>query len=436
MRKRPLVVEFSGVPKAGKTTVIKSLSLFLRRNKIPNIVIQERASVCPIKNKESPEFNIWTGCTALTNILQYKQSKDYYVILVDRGIYDTIIWLKLLNKREKLNTKDLEIFNSFFLIERWKKILDLIIFMHVDIEKSLEREYKDLLTNLEGSIMNKDFLADYISTSEFVNKEYASQFRKFLYMDTTKTGTLEGVAKVTKEVIKGLKELSDEEIFLINKSDLKNLLNSSSKFSESKNDLNKIQNVFTNKSYTFMSRSKAEDDSSFLQIIVCSYITHRDSIMVFRKKEIDKNNRLHNKQVIWIGGHLQKKDLESNTKIHDIFYKCLKREIHEEITLDLDDKFKPEYKGMVYDKSHTKSLLHLGIVYHIKLKDDFNISNLDNKTFKELSGQEIDIELIPLKSELFQAKIESIEPWSSNILNSIFKIIIPVPKDRKQMVLF
>ena len=109
-RKRPLIVEFTGLPKSGKTTVVNSLSLFLRRNDIPNIIVTERASVCPIKNKHHPDFNIWTACTSLVNILNYKQTNQYYVIIVDRGIFDALVWLNLLNKKGKLNDQDLSIF--------------------------------------------------------------------------------------------------------------------------------------------------------------------------------------------------------------------------------------------------------------------------------------------------------------------------------------
>src|SRR5438552_9668530 len=92
-RKRPLIVEFAGLPKSGKTTAVNSLSLFLRRNGIPNKVITELASISPIKNKEHPFFNVWTGCVTLVNILEQIQNKENYVIIVDRGIYDSIIWM-------------------------------------------------------------------------------------------------------------------------------------------------------------------------------------------------------------------------------------------------------------------------------------------------------------------------------------------------------
>ena len=68
-QKRPIVIEFSGSPKAGKTSCINSLELFLKRNGFSVKVVQERASVCPVSDKQSPMFNLWTACTSLAGLI-------------------------------------------------------------------------------------------------------------------------------------------------------------------------------------------------------------------------------------------------------------------------------------------------------------------------------------------------------------------------------
>ena len=47
--KRPLIIEFSGSPKSGKTTAIGVLSLFFRRNNFRVETFTERASISPVK---------------------------------------------------------------------------------------------------------------------------------------------------------------------------------------------------------------------------------------------------------------------------------------------------------------------------------------------------------------------------------------------------
>ena len=49
--RRPLLIEFCGSPKSGKSTTITSLNQFLKRNGFTTTVLTERASVCPVSNK-------------------------------------------------------------------------------------------------------------------------------------------------------------------------------------------------------------------------------------------------------------------------------------------------------------------------------------------------------------------------------------------------
>lgn len=51
--KRPLIIEFSGLPKAGKTRTISILELFLKRNGFNVDVFIERASIAPIRTKDT-----------------------------------------------------------------------------------------------------------------------------------------------------------------------------------------------------------------------------------------------------------------------------------------------------------------------------------------------------------------------------------------------
>lgn len=70
-QRRPIIIEFCGSPKAGKTSSIASLNIFLKRNGFKTSVLTERASICPISDKQSPTFNVWT-CTATINEINEK----------------------------------------------------------------------------------------------------------------------------------------------------------------------------------------------------------------------------------------------------------------------------------------------------------------------------------------------------------------------------
>ena len=103
-QKRPIVIEFSGSPKAGKTSCINSLELFLKRNGFSVQIIQERASVCPVSDKQSPMFNLWTACMSLAGLIGTLENKKNQVdvLILDRGIFDALCWFEWLVSNSKM----------------------------------------------------------------------------------------------------------------------------------------------------------------------------------------------------------------------------------------------------------------------------------------------------------------------------------------------
>lgn len=433
-KKRPLIIEFTGSPKSGKTTAINSLSLFFRRNNIPSYVIAEGASICPIPNKKFPEFNIWTGCTSLTELLRCKYDKKNSVIILDRGIFDSLIWMNLSLKNGKLEKDELCKIEDFFLLKRWVKDIDLVIYIYSTAEKALEREYKDLLTVEPGSIMNKPYLNDFLGIAKKCIKKYHDNFNKIISIDTTNTKTIEGVDKVTSVAIESLKELSDEKLVVLPKAKFLKSLNIAG-FTKEKNKYQILQRLLKLYSTT-QRRSIAEEDTQKLQIVVCSVIKYENQIAIFEKHEIHGDKRLHKKNMIWLGGHLHRSDIDNEDKstLHKSLINCLNREIEEET--QIPDNLNPIFKGLVYDKTHGKSLLHLGIVFQIELKNLNIFRSINFQTFHELSGQSHFVEFIPLEKKRFLERIDILEPWSMDILKQLFDIDLSEVRKSNQTILF
>lgn len=432
-RKRPLIVELAGLPKSGKTTVVNSLSLFLRRNDIKCVVVTERAAVCPINNKLHVDFNVWTGCTSLVNILNYKQHREHMVIIVDRGVFDSLVWLNLLHKRGKLKDDELKSFETFFLMERWRKEFDLVISMKASVEESIKREFKDLLTKKEGSIMNRPFLTEYLQVLDECYEKYAALFKKVKVIDTTEIQPLEGSEKCVSEVLQCLKELSDERLVLISKEDFKDRMQFVG-FNQDRRIYEVLERVLKTKKYT-KNRSDSEADNSSIQIVVVCVITYQNQIAIFKKIEVSSDKRLHEKQMVWIGGHLQSSDLENEEHtVYKSMLNCLNRELNEEIEFALESNMK--LKGLVYDNTHQRSTQHLGVIFSVELKNEFVYKSLADKVFKEMSGQATEISFVPRTSEFFQSEIASLEPWSVDILKGLFNINVDRPTGNQQMYIF
>ena len=96
-KRRPVLIEFCGTPKSGKTTSIAALNIFLKRNGFNTEVIHEMAVFCPITNKTHPHFNTWTLFSSLTELIKHYSNNNVDFILVDRSIFDALCWFNWLN---------------------------------------------------------------------------------------------------------------------------------------------------------------------------------------------------------------------------------------------------------------------------------------------------------------------------------------------------
>lgn len=403
--------------------------MFLRRNGIKVKVVTERASVCPINDKNHPYFNVWTGCTSLVNIIDLTQSKDVSVIVVDRGIFDTMIWMRLLLNTHKITESELRAFEDFYLMERWTRHIDLVIHMTTTPASALEREFAALLTEKSGSIMNENTLSQYNTAAEDAVRCYASRFQKVIQIDTTAKATIDGVEEITREVLGAFRDLSDEELIVVPRAEL-DARNEGFALDSKNHQLRWLESTIK-KSGIPLKRTIAEKSPAMVQLVPCVVLTYGDEVLLFTKRELSHTERFHERQVLWIGGHLRTEDLGDlqDLKLRASLEVCLRRELQEEISLS-PTAF--QFRGLLFDRTHPRSLQHLGVLYSASV-DGPTMTQLDRRTFKEFAGQELDTRFVPLGS--FASEVKSIEPWSAKIADELFGIKIEAAGG-DQLVLF
>ena len=115
--RRPLVIEFAGVPKAGKTTTLTHVQTFLKRCGFRTDVVVERASVCPIRDKKHANFNVWTACTTLAQVLEKTQNPpkpdDPHILFLDRGLFDSICWMRMMEQISRVRREERVLIEQF-----------------------------------------------------------------------------------------------------------------------------------------------------------------------------------------------------------------------------------------------------------------------------------------------------------------------------------
>ena len=162
MNNRTKIVEFLGLPKTGKTTTVNALNKFLSKQNIKSRVVVERASLCPVRNKLNPAFNMWTTFSLMKEFVETSDN-EYDILIADRGIIDAYIWINLLCKRN----------NDYSVLQEFEELLKLKFFENkilrayyftAEIEVIFNREFERLIEPKYGIIMNKDILDEYTNT--------------------------------------------------------------------------------------------------------------------------------------------------------------------------------------------------------------------------------------------------------------------------------
>src|SRR5260370_29818988 len=80
------------------------------------------------------------------------------IIIVDRGIFDALVWLTLQLRRGEITGEEADTIDSFLLLERWRRLTDLVAVMNLPANEALARETAQRITTTTGIIMNQQVL--------------------------------------------------------------------------------------------------------------------------------------------------------------------------------------------------------------------------------------------------------------------------------------
>jgi predicted NUDIX family phosphoesterase len=424
--RRPLLIEFCGSPKAGKSTTINALNIFLKRNEFKTVVLTERASVCPIRNKTDPSFNIWTLTSAVAEILKNLEqgTGNIDIIISDRGVFDALCWFDWLNKNPSrsnphLDDKSFSRLREFILLDLWQTSLDLVYVFKVKPKTSITREYANLLTEKRGSIMDEPQLASFNDAISRVITEHGGRFRdvKEIETDTERTDRKPDTVsyEVTAEVLHYLQDLLVEKIGYFEDGLKKRLAPGWS-----------APSVLARPKLLFGNRNKVEADNK-IQPIPIAVITNpaRTKVLVTKKsvKRTSKESPERNRLLLWIGGHVRLEDKKVDAGKHnglpsnlDTFERTLHREIKEEIGESLSARGQLPF--LIYTPTTLVSKRHFGVCYVIEM-------DLEDKKFKLVSDEFVEKKGTSESGHVFDiskilSKSDQLEEWSILILEHVF----------------
>lgn len=416
--RRPIVFEFAGTPKAGKTTIIGQVQTFLKRCGFRVKVVVERASVCPIRDKKHSNFNVWTACTTLAQILENTQEppgpEDPQILILDRGIFDSICWLTMMDRLSRIQTSDREKIESFLLLDDWRKRLTGVILMTAAAEVALQREAGLLPVEAQGSIMNQEVLSQILETTKRCVERLKDRFRIF-QVDTSSNGpnSLKRTAeKVVDIVLNLMEEQLTEEILYLGKLQVSRFFSGRTTLSSS--EASPLLQSFNDGE--FRARAEVEADKNYVQALPVVVVRNKSGeVLCLRRKEKSEANALHQKLVIWAGGHVRVED----SSLGEPVLCAAQRELQEELRLSVE-KEELKFLGAVYADTEGKTSQHVALVFEWRAETDDVAVTLSTAEFFERKGTSLSGKFVPLQQLTQEIKNrEMTEPWSIEIVRSL-----------------
>ncbi|MGD0208865.1 MAG: hypothetical protein ABSC89_14790 [Verrucomicrobiota bacterium] len=419
--RKPVVFEFAGVPKAGKTSTSNALQAFLKRCGFRVETVIDRAFLCPIRDKANSNFNVWTACTTLAQILKKTQNPpgfdDPDILILDQGLIDALCWLRLMERLGRIRPKERQVIESFLRMADWRRHISAVFVMMASPEDAMQRE-KGLLPveHKEGSTMNEKVLAQMLNTTRETSKSLKNEFRIF-EIDTSaerKGGAKQIAEAVANLALNVIEEHLREDVLSLPGEDVirtfagRKCLNSS--------EAAALVELFV-KSGNFKPREEVEADRTRVQALPVVVVRNKSGrVLRLRRKERTDKNILNEKTVIWTGGPVRKED-EANG---DPVLQCALREILEGLRLGLEPH-ELKLRGAVYSEPGGKGThKRVAVVYEWKAKTDAVATVLSGGEFFDRRGTALSGTFVPLKDlarDVDDGKIA--EEWSVEIVREL-----------------
>ena len=163
----PYVIEFTGTPRTGKTTLINNLYDFFKKKGFSVEVLEEFTTSKKYKKEIYPTLKDKYKNVVNTEIPKYvlKQleesiSNNPNIIIIDRSLFDRLIWVNRLHLKEGMSVSEYEEYKELYL-PLIKEKIDIIVATYTDALTAIKRDYNAHLSLEKRSFLNESNVNEY-----------------------------------------------------------------------------------------------------------------------------------------------------------------------------------------------------------------------------------------------------------------------------------
>ena len=215
---KPYIIEFTGTPRTGKTTLINNLNDFFKKGGFNVNILEEFTTSKKYKEEIYPLFKDKYKVVVNTEIPKYvykflKEAidKNPDIIIVDRSLFDRMIWVDRLYSKNEMTDKEYNDYLDYYL-PIIKDNIDIVVSTYTDSTTSLKRDYNANLSLEKRRFLNVENINEYnnsLNNMENYAKENNINFYKF---DTTNKTEREISILVANQILDDMRKKYIDEL--------------------------------------------------------------------------------------------------------------------------------------------------------------------------------------------------------------------------------
>lgn len=211
-KKKPYVIEFTGTPRTGKTSLINNLKDFFKKKGFSVCIIEEfttslkyKTQIYPtLKNKYKNVVNTEIPKYVLKDLNDAINSK-YDVIIVDRSLFDRLIWVDRLFLKKGMSDDEYNEYKSTY-IPLIKEKINIIVSLYTDSLTCLKRDYHANLSLENRTFLNEDNVNEYNKSLLNMEKLSIKENINFKMFDTTNKNQREISFEVIDSILSDMRK--------------------------------------------------------------------------------------------------------------------------------------------------------------------------------------------------------------------------------------
>jgi thymidylate kinase len=203
---RPFIIEITGTPDSGKTSVIATLTRFFKRAGWRVLNPTEGAEITKKVPRTTHLYNIRTGIYALGELLDNTYSLDFDLVIFDRAVYDTYCWQEYWYRKKIISRQVADVIQGFFRQPEVASKIDTCFFVICSAEEALRREAEWALTVKQGETTNLESIEKLINIWQDCYQRFTELKAPVVLLDTTKMSPKQMGNFILSRTIKAMRE--------------------------------------------------------------------------------------------------------------------------------------------------------------------------------------------------------------------------------------